>query len=70
MTEPNGWDEWAKFVLQTGERHETLLEDIRKEVTSVRIEVGMLKVKAGVWGAIAGAIPVVIALGIWAIKSL
>tara|TARA_Y100000310_G_C20348592_1_gene653223 strand:- start:207 stop:419 length:213 start_codon:yes stop_codon:yes gene_type:complete len=65
----NGWNEWAKHVLQTGERHEERLEEIRKEMTRIRIEIGMLKIKAGIWGVLGGAIPVAIALGVWAIKS-
>lgn len=35
-------------------------EKLQEEVTQVRIEIAKLKVQSGVWGLIAGAIPVAI----------
>lgn len=78
---PNGWTEWSKFVLKELERlnecYEQLRIDmtgsflqIREEIAKVRIEVGMLKVKAGVWGLLGGLIPAIGILLIWLIKTL
>ncbi len=57
------------------ETQELMLEELRcvktdlraviEQVTLMRIEVAALKVKAGVWGAMAGAVPALGALAIW-----
>ena len=64
---PNDWKEWSKFVLAELQRlsnqSETTNTSIDKLVTKlgeVRIEVGMLKVKSGIWGLCGGLIPVAI----------
>ena len=33
-----------------------------KEISSMKVEIGMLRVKAGVWGLLGGLIPVAIAI--------
>jgi len=58
----DGWTQYSKLVLTKLEDHEDILKDINKELTNVRVEIGMLKVKSGVWGLIGGLIPVAIAL--------
>lgn len=45
-------------------------EDLRKEVVKVQIDVATLKVKAGIWGAVGGAIPIAIGIGIWLLEKL
>jgi hypothetical protein len=68
----NGWNEWSKYVLKELERlndnYEALQKDFTQQIQEVKIEIATLKVKAGVWGLIAGAIPVAIALIIYILK--
>ena len=44
------------------------LDRIEAKVDLCVREVAGLKVKAGVWGALAGLVPVVLGLGMWAIS--
>jgi len=66
----NGWKEWSKYVLKELER----LNDNCKEYDAAQkktlVDIAMLKVKAGIWGVIGGAIPVAIGLVILFLKSL
>ena len=52
----DGWDQWAKYVLKELERLNVNYETLRKEVGKVHTEIATLKVKAGVWGTVGGAI--------------
>jgi len=63
------WNEWSRHVLKELERLNASTGDIYEKVNQVRIEIAMLKVKAGIWGAIGGAIPVVVALAMWILKK-
>ncbi len=67
--EGNGWGEYSKLVLQKLQDHETLLKDINEALIQVRVEIAMLKVKSGVWGAMAGAVPSAIAIIFFYMKS-
>lgn len=58
----NGWHEWSKHVLIELKRLDTSLEEVHKELHGISLDLAMLKVKAGIWGAIAGLIPAVLAL--------
>jgi hypothetical protein len=51
-------------------RIESKIDKFGEDLTIVRIEIGALKVKAGVWGLIAGMIPVGIAFSIWIFTKL
>jgi hypothetical protein len=44
---------------------EKKIEALDEKVTLCRIEIAGLKVKSGIWGAVAGMIPVAIGLGMW-----
>lgn len=65
---PEDWSEYRRLILQELERLNMLAHDLsdeirdirNKDLSQVRIDIAMLQVKAGVWGAVAGA---VIALG-------
>lgn len=63
--EKNGWNEWSKFVLKELERLNTCYERLDEKLDNMTNEITALKLKAGVWGALAGAIPVVVAILIW-----
>jgi hypothetical protein len=77
----NGWNEYQRLVLAELERHNTRLETIDEKISAVRVdlvklqvelaaEIATLKVKSGLWGALAGILTVLIALGIKLITSL
>ena len=71
MTPPNrnGWDEWQNHVLAELERLAEWNGEIANTQTNILVQVSALKVKAGIWGLIGGAIPVIIGLAIWIIKT-
>jgi hypothetical protein len=62
VSEPNGWNEWSKFVLKELERLNTCYNALDSKVSKIQTEIAMLKVKSGVWGAVAGIIAVVVAV--------
>lgn len=67
---PNGWNEWSKYVLKELERLADCYDALDQKLNKIDKEIVRLKVKSGIWGALAGAIPVVIGLGIIFLKSL
>ena len=66
MTTGNGWSEWQNHVLAELQRLNSCIERMEKDVTKIHSEIAVLKVKAGLWGALAGAIPGCLAL-VWVI---
>lgn len=69
-TPSNGWTEYQRLVMSTLESHEKKLEGIGGILTDIKVEIGMLKVKAGVWGLVGGAIPAIVALLLVVVKNL
>jgi hypothetical protein len=61
------WEQDQRLVLSEMKRNAETMEAIRTEMGVIRVEVAVLKIKSGLWGLTAGAVPVIIALGI---KSL
>lgn len=61
-TDNAGWESYSRLVLTKLDEHEDVLSDISKELTNIRVDIGMLKVKSGLWGLIGGFIPVAIAV--------
>jgi hypothetical protein len=66
----NGWGEWSKYVLKELERLNENYNSLSDKLDKLNVDLVTLKVKAGIWGAIAGSIPVVIGLIISAIALL
>jgi hypothetical protein len=62
VSEPNGWQEWSKYVLRELERLSAEQTSMRRELEAIRVDLATLKTKAGVWGAASGAVPAAIAL--------
>ena len=60
----DGWDQWAVYVLKELERLNIHYEALREEFSKVHAEIATLKAKAGMWGAIGAAIPVLLMLAI------
>ena len=77
----NGWSEWSKYVLQELKRLNDCYESLNKKMDEIckgvekkiqknREDIIVLKLKAGLWGLLGGAIPIVIALGVYVIKEV
>ncbi len=62
MTELNGWDQYQKLVIDKLSDHDEKFTSIEDKLIKLQVEIATLKVKAGIWGGIAGLIPVVIAI--------
>ena len=58
----NDWSEYQKLVLAELERHGSLISEVDQKITDLRVEIAMLKVKSGVWGAAAGLVSVMVFL--------
>lgn len=58
MTEESGaWSRYEKLVLHRLESLEHQLDEIEEALILMRIDLAQRKVKAGLWGAVAGSIP-------------
>jgi len=66
----NGWTEYGKLVLNELERHNTLLEALRMDLSNINAEIKMLKLKSSIWGALGGMIPVILAIIVYIVKTL
>lgn len=74
MAARNGWNSYQKLVLDKLADHSRSLETVSgellalrtKDIPGLQVEIAMLKIKAGMWGAAAGAIPGALAvLYVW-----
>lgn len=66
----NGWKEWSKHILKELERLNKAIERIDKSNVHRDIELATLKVKAGIWGGLAGLIGAVAIALIYIIKTV
>ena len=70
----NGWPEYQKLVLAELENLNKGLKELSIKVSKMEIQAAIMSTKQKatmtLYGAIGSAIPVVVGLGIWAIKSL
>ena len=66
---PNGnsWNEYRKYVTDKLDEHSENFGEVFKRLGNIEVAIAALKVKAGVWGALAGAIPVAITIIVWLI---
>ena len=53
----NGWSQYEKLVLQSLADLKTGQDALAEDMILVRIDVAKLKVKAGIWGGLAGLVP-------------
>lgn len=56
----DGWSAYEKLVLDKLETLESRIDHIDETLILVRIDVAKLKVKAGMWGAVAGMVPALV----------
>jgi hypothetical protein len=69
QTQPNGsWNSWGNHVLEKLEQNDDDHAKIQICLIEVKCTLERLKIQAGMWGLIGGAIPVFIGLGIVIIK--
>ena len=72
---PNGWEEWGKYVLKALEAGDNSRAQLTKEIKELRLSLAAmqadlavirteLKIKAGVWGALGAAIPTIVILAV------
>ena len=64
------WEEHQMFVLQELKRLNVNIEKVENKLDCISKDTAVLKVKAGLWGLLGGAIPIMIALGIYILKDL
>lgn len=57
MTDTNGWSRAELMVMKKLEEHDRRFDSLENSMVLVRIDVARLKVKSGLWGAVAGSIP-------------
>ena len=62
MADESGWSQYEKMVIEKLDSHDGKFSVIDTKVTQIQIDIATLKVKAGVWGGIAGLVPVVLGL--------
>ncbi len=61
----NSWPEYRRLVLAELETLGKRADSHSKELQELRSDIAMLKVRSGLWGATAGAIPGVIGFLFW-----
>jgi hypothetical protein len=59
---PSEEDTWRSHVLYRLDEQREDHTEVRKALQDIQVQLAQLKVRAGVWGAVAGAIPVIAAL--------
>jgi hypothetical protein len=74
------WEAWSKHVLLELDRLSGCTEDVRKEIqlvsenirkdiSQISSDIAVLKFKAGVWGALGGAIPAILLVVAYFLKA-
>jgi len=69
MSDLNSWTEWSKHILAELQRLDGWCKDISEKQTEILVEIAALKVKAGIWGLVGGAIPVGIMVIVYMLKK-
>ena len=62
MADTNGWKQYQKLVMDKLDEHDEKFTNIESKLTQIQVDIATLKVKAGVWGGVAGLVPVVLGL--------
>lgn len=63
-TETNGWSTYQRLVLTKLDALEQQVGDLNEALVLVRLDVATLKVKAGVWGGLAGLVPAAVGMAL------
>jgi len=43
-------------------------DSLREDISSLKVDVAMLKIRAGIWGLLGGAIPIAIGIGVFLVN--
>lgn len=65
-TDPAGWGSYERMVLAKLEELSDDIKEIQATQSRQNVEIAMLRVKSGLWGATAGLIP----FGLWIAYAL
>ena len=68
MTPNDTWAEWKRLVLSTLEAQTQDIKGLEAQLGAVQRELVALQIKAGIWGAAAGAIPAIVVL-LWRLTN-
>jgi len=64
--QPNGWHEWSKHILKELIRLNDCYERLDIRMNKLSTTIAVLKVKSGLWGALAGLVPgLIVAFILW-----
>ena len=66
----DGWMRWADHLTGVVESHADKLEKLDDKVDTNCVDIATLKVKAGIWGLMGGAIPVCIGLLVYFLQQI
>jgi len=62
MADNDGWSKYEKMVIDKLDDHGNKFSEIESKLTQIQVDIATLKIKAGIWGGIAGLVPVVLGL--------
>ena len=62
MADINGWQQYQILVIDKLDSHDSDFKTIEDKLTSIQVEIATLKVKASIWGGLAGLVPVVLGI--------
>ena len=62
MTPDNDWPEFKRLVLHRLDQQHTDHTEVRDALNGIRVQLATLRARAGLWGALAGMVPVIAAL--------
>ena len=62
MADIDGWSKYEKMVIDKLDEHGNKFHEIESKLTQIQVDIATLKVKASVWGGLAGLVPVVLGL--------
>ena len=66
----NGWAQYQKLVMEKLGDHVDKFSNIDNKLTQIQVDIATLKVQAGVWGGIAGLVPVVLGLVLFYVSKV
>ena len=69
-TEKNGWYEWKNHVLLELQRMNKNIECLEGKINTMQGQLTMLKIKASLWGTLAGSIPVIVIILLRIVKVI
>ena len=58
MGDDSSWNEWSRHVLAELQRADLGIQRLVTMSNEIKVDIAMLKVKASIWGAVAGLIVV------------